>query len=80
MATLLYGLQLALVLFWLQDLSAETDQTEELLQFVHELLGRLRPLLRLPWASQLLARFVQIVGPLLGQGEQPTLKRGDGLT
>ena len=80
MATLLYGLQLALVLFWLQDLSAETEQTEELLQFVHELLGRLRPLLRLPWAAQLLARFVQIVGPLLGQGEQPTLKRSDGLT
>lgn len=28
LATLLYGLQLALVLFWLQDLSNETHQTE----------------------------------------------------
>ncbi|HEU5226707.1 MAG TPA: TetR/AcrR family transcriptional regulator [Ktedonobacteraceae bacterium] len=78
LATLLYGLQLALVLFWLQDLSPKTGQTEELLQFVHELLGRFRPLLRLPWVAQLLARFVQIVGPLLGQGEQPTLKRDGG--
>lgn len=66
LATLLYGLQLALVLFWLQDLSAETRQTEDLLQFMHELLERLRPLLRLPWIAHLLARFAHIVGPLLG--------------
>jgi len=70
MATLLYGVQLALVLFWLQDLSAETRQTEELLQFIHELLERLRPLLRIPWTAQLLARFVHIVGPLLGSGNK----------
>jgi len=70
MATLLYGVQLALVLFWLQDLSAETRQTEELLQFIHELLERLRPLLRIPWIAQLLARFVHIVGPLLGSGNK----------
>lgn len=67
LATILYGLQLALVLFWLQDLSEETRQTEELLRFVHELLGRLRPLLRLPWVAQMAARLVQIIGPLLGQ-------------
>jgi hypothetical protein len=68
-ATLLYGLQLALVLFWLQDLSSGTHKTEELLQFVHELLRRVRPLLRLPWIAQTVAQLVQIVGPLLGQGE-----------
>lgn len=67
LATLLYGLQLALVLFWLQDLSSGTRKTEELLQFIHELLGRIRPLLRLPWVAQTVARLVQIVGPLLGQ-------------
>jgi AcrR family transcriptional regulator len=66
-ATMLYGLQLALVLFWLQDLSSETLKTTELLQFVHELLGRIRPLLRLPWVAQTVTRLVQIVGPLLGQ-------------
>lgn len=65
-ATILYGLQLALVLFWLQDLSDDAHKTKELLQFVHELLRRLRPLLRLPWGAQTAARFVQIVGPLLG--------------
>lgn len=67
LATLLYGLQLALVLFWLQDMSDGTRQTEELLLFIHELFGRLRPLLRLPWVTQTVARLVQIVGPLLGQ-------------
>ena len=67
LATILYGLQLALVLFWLQDLSSETRQTEDLLQFLHELLGRLRPLLRLPWVAQMVARLVQIIGPLLGR-------------
>ena len=67
LATLLYGLQLALVLFWLQDLSSGTLKTVELLQFIHELLGRIRPLLRLPWVAQTVARLVEIVGPLLGQ-------------
>ncbi|GHO42857.1 TetR/AcrR family transcriptional regulator [Ktedonospora formicarum] len=79
LATMLYGLQLALVLIWLQDLTPETHQTRELLQFIHELLGRLRPLLRLPWVAQLMARFVQIVGPLLGQGAQPASTRGRGV-
>jgi AcrR family transcriptional regulator len=69
LATLLYGVQLALVLFWLQDLSTETHKTEDLLEFIHEVLGRLRPLLRLPWSAQALTRFVQIVGPLLGREE-----------
>jgi hypothetical protein len=41
-------------------------QTEDLLQFTHELLERLRPLLRIPWIAHLLARFAHIVGPLLG--------------
>ena len=66
LATLLYGLQLALVLFWLQDLSAEARQTEDLVQFLHELLERLRPLLRIPWIAHLLTRFVHLVEPLLG--------------
>jgi hypothetical protein len=68
LATLLYGLQLALVLFWLQDLSSGIHKTEELLLFIHELLGRIRPLLRLPLIAQTVAQLVQIVGPLLGQG------------
>lgn len=71
LATLLYGLQLALVLFWLQDLSDDTQQTRQLLRFVHELLEHFRPFLRLPLVAQLVARFIQIVGPLLGQEGRP---------
>jgi AcrR family transcriptional regulator len=67
LATALYGLQLGLVLFWLQDLTEGARQTEELLLFVRELLRRFRPLLRLPLTAHLLARLVQIIGPALGQ-------------
>jgi AcrR family transcriptional regulator len=74
LATALYGLQLALVLFWLQDLSSGTRQTEDLLLFVRDLLRRIRPLLRLPWIAQTLARLVQIIGPLLGQDEATRAK------
>jgi AcrR family transcriptional regulator len=67
LATVLYGLQLALVLFWLQDLSSGTQRTGELLEFICGLLGRLRPLLRVPWIAQTMAHFVEITGPMLGQ-------------
>jgi AcrR family transcriptional regulator len=72
LATLLYGVQLALVLFWLQDLSGQTHKTTELLEFIQEVLGRLRPLLRVPWIAQALARLVEIIGTMLGKGEQNT--------
>lgn len=71
LATLLYGVQLALVLFWLQDLSDESARTDELLLFVRDLLTRVRPLLRLRPIAQTLARLVSIIGPLLGQDEAP---------
>jgi AcrR family transcriptional regulator len=70
LATVLYGLQLALVLFWLQDLSSGTQSTSELLEFICGLLGRLRPLLRVPWVAQAMARFVDITGLMLGQDTQ----------
>jgi AcrR family transcriptional regulator len=67
LATLLYGAQLAVVLFWLQDLSSESRKTDELLAFMHTLFRRLRPLLRVPSMARLVARFAQIIGPLLGR-------------
>jgi AcrR family transcriptional regulator len=70
LATLLYGLQLALVLFWLQDLSSQAHKTTELLELIHEVLGRLRPFLRVPWITRALARFVEIIGPMLGRDDQ----------
>lgn len=71
LATLLYGVQLALVLFWLQDLSDNSASTDELLHFVRDLLARVRPLLRLRPLAQMLARLVGIIGPLLGQDKAP---------
>lgn len=71
LATLLYGAHLALILFWLQDVSSHAQQTEEMLAFMHTVLRRVRPLLRLPWVAQLLARLAQIVGPLLGREAGP---------
>jgi hypothetical protein len=66
LATVLYGVQLALVLFWLQDITSGTQRTAELLEFIYGLLSRLRPLLRVPWIAQAMAHFVEITGPMLG--------------
>lgn len=66
LATVLYGAQLAVVLFWLQDLSSESQKTDELLAFMRTVFRRLRPLLRLRSMARLLAHFAQIIGPLLG--------------
>ena len=67
LATLLYGVQLAVVLFWLQDMTPGARRTHDLLDFIHDALTRLRPLLRLPLAARMLARLVTIIGPLLGK-------------
>jgi AcrR family transcriptional regulator len=69
LATLLYGVQLALVLFWLQDLTPDARRTHDLLDFIHDALERLRPLLRLPLAARMLTRLVAIISPLLGKGD-----------
>ncbi len=69
LGTLLYGVQLALVLFWLQDLSAGSRRTAQLLRLVHDLLLRIRTFLRLPLVAQTLTQLVAIVGPLLGADE-----------
>lgn len=69
LATLLYGTQLALVLFWLQDMTPDASRTDALLDFIHDALERLRPILRLPFVAHMLARLVAIIGPLLGKSE-----------
>lgn len=65
-ATILYGMQLALTLFWLQDMSPDTQKTSEFIAFLHDMIALMRPLLRLPVVSRALVRLVGIVGPLLG--------------
>lgn len=68
-ATLLYGMQLALTLFWLQDLSPEFRKTYEFVGFLRDMLALIRPLLRLPVVSKALARLTGIIGPMLGERE-----------
>lgn len=65
-AIILYGMQLALTLFWLQDLSPGSKKTYEFVAFLHDMLALIRPLLRLPAISHALVRLARIIGPMLG--------------
>jgi AcrR family transcriptional regulator len=65
-ATILYGLHMILILFWLQDRSQEQTNTREALTFAKDLLARLRPLLRFPPISHMLARLAGILGSMFG--------------
>jgi AcrR family transcriptional regulator len=76
LAIVLYGAQLALVLFWLQDTTAGARRTLDLLDFIHDALKRLRPLLRLPLVARMLARLVTIIGPLLGGDDGLSFEQG----
>jgi AcrR family transcriptional regulator len=66
LATVLYGLHLGFVLFWLQDRSPDTRTTLELLAFVRDMLGLVRPLLSTPPVIKALVRLTHILGPMLG--------------
>ncbi len=67
-ATILYGLHMIFILFWLQDRSPEQTRTREALRFARDLLALLRPLLRLPPVAHMLARLAGILGPMFGVG------------
>ena len=69
MATVLYGMQLALTLFWLQDLSPDTQKTYEFVTFLRDMLALMRPLMRLPIVSRSLVRLTRIIGPMLGDSQ-----------
>ena len=66
LATILYGLHLAVVFFWMIDRSRDTQRTSQLLTFLHDMLVLIYPLLMLPPVSNALGRLAQIIGPLLG--------------
>lgn len=74
LATVLYGLHLGLVLFWLQDRSPATRTTLELLAFVHDMLGLVRPLLSTPPVAKALVRLTHILGPMLGDDAANVMK------
>jgi hypothetical protein len=65
-ATLLYGIHLGLVLFWLQDRSPNQTATSELITLIRDLVKLARPALRLPPVSRLFARVARIMTPMFG--------------
>ena len=66
LATVLYGLHLGLMLFCLQDRSPDTRTTLELLAFVRDMLGLVRPLVLTPPVAKVLVRPTRILGPMPG--------------
>jgi AcrR family transcriptional regulator len=66
LATVLYGIHLAMVLFWLIDESQQAGRTHLLLAFLRDMLKLLQPILRFPPVSLALVRLADILGPLLG--------------
>lgn len=65
LSSLLYALHLLLVLFWLQDPTSEQKATRQLIEFGEEMLGRMRLILRLPWAASSLLRLSGILSSIL---------------
>jgi AcrR family transcriptional regulator len=72
LATLLYGMHLAMVLFWLIDQSDKAWRTQLLLAFLRDMLKLIRPILRLSPVAQAQARLADILGPLLGDDRKST--------
>jgi AcrR family transcriptional regulator len=68
LAIVLFGAHLGLILFWLQDQSQGRRITQEVLVFTRDLLALLRPLLRVPPASRMLARLARLIEPVLSPG------------
>jgi AcrR family transcriptional regulator len=69
LATVLYGMHLALLLFWLYDRSPNQRATEELLSLACDVLSLARRLLRLPPVAGVLARLARTIGPVFEGGE-----------
>lgn len=77
LATVLYGMHLAMVLFWLIDESQQAGRSHLFLTFVQDMLKLIQPVLWLPPISQALARLAAIVGPLLGDDRERSSSPGE---
>ncbi len=66
LATVLYMLHLALILFWLNDPTPGTRATQDLLALARDVLWWGRQALHLPTMAHTLGRFVQIIRPVFG--------------
>ena len=66
LATVLYALHLALLLFWLHDRSPGQRATADLIKLAHDTLALIRPVLRVPPVSKALARLARAIEPVFG--------------
>jgi AcrR family transcriptional regulator len=66
LATVLYALHLALLLFWLHDRSPNQQATNELIKLARDTLALVRPVLRVPPVSKALTRLAQAIEPVFG--------------
>src|SRR5262245_23122659 len=66
LATVLYALHLALLLFWIHDRSPDHRATNDLIKLARDTLALVRPVLRLPPVAKALARLAQAIGPVFG--------------
>jgi len=66
LATVLYALHLALLLFWLHDRSPEQRATADLIKLARDTLALVRPVLRMPPVSKALARLARSIEPVFG--------------
>lgn len=66
LATVLYALHLALLLFWLHDRSLNQRATDDLIKLARDTLALVRPVLRLPPIAKALARLAQAIEPMFG--------------
>src|SRR5215216_3523295 len=66
LATVLYALHLAMLLFWLHDRSPDQRATNDLIKLARDTLALVRPVLRVPPISKALARLAQAIEPVFG--------------
>jgi AcrR family transcriptional regulator len=68
LATVLYALHLALLLFWVHDHSPDHRATDDLVKLARDTLALVRPVLRVPPVSKALARLANAFGPVFTTG------------
>jgi AcrR family transcriptional regulator len=66
LAIVLYALHLALLLFWIHDRSPDHRATDDLIKLARDMIGLMRPILRLPPVAKTLTRLAQAIGPVFG--------------
>ena len=66
LTTIAYAGYLLLLLFWVNDTSAEQSSTDKLLRFVEDMIGSLTLLVRVPLFVKYCSRLSEIVNPMFG--------------